>query len=152
MTLAGKVLLGALVVSCVARRDGVAQSGRDERAGQRATGALSQNVPNPPKPDTRITFTIGDHPQCTEGREYRVSLRIYNVLAQLYAVPVLQAGRGNAERGAAVDGMRLKCGEYTAYWNGNERGGRQAAAPGVYRYSLEIDGRVVATRTLTISK
>lgn len=144
------VLIGALFASSVALRDGAAQSGRDGRGGQRATGALSQNVPNPPKPDTRITFTIGEHPRCTDEREYRVSLKVYNVLAQLSAVPVLQRA-GDTERGPALDGIRLKCGEYTAYWNGKERGGRQAAA-GVYRYSLEVDGRVVATRTMTVSK
>ncbi|HKS05033.1 MAG TPA: hypothetical protein VJR92_01860 [Gemmatimonadaceae bacterium] len=148
MMRAPTALLTVLTASCIAFRCGAAQPGRDGRSGQRA-GELSQNVPNPPKPDTRITFTVGDHPRCGDDREYKVSLRIYNVLAQLYAVPVLQLA---GDRGPALDGVRLKCGEYTAYWNGKQRTGREDAAPGVYRYSLEIDGRVVATRTMTVSK
>src|SRR5215212_12057343 len=65
--------------------------------GQRAGLQLGQNYPNPVNQDTRIPFVIGGDAQgCTDsGRLHRVSLRIYNLLAQLVAVPLLQAG-GNA--------------------------------------------------------
>ena len=149
MRSAVKVLLGALVMTGVGRGSATAQSGRETRAARKPVGELSQNVPNPPGPDTRFTFTVGDHPQCTDTREYRVTIRIYNVLAQVYAIPVLQRSRDDS-RSQAIDGVRLKCGEYTAYWNGKERGTGRGASPGVYRYTLEVDGRVVATRTMTV--
>src|SRR5690242_11760789 len=71
----------------------------------RGTGVeLGQNYPNPFNPETKIPFSIGDGAGCLDpGRLYRVTLKIYNVLAQPVAVPVLQGGTGNVAGGEAID-------------------------------------------------
>jgi hypothetical protein len=99
----------------------------------RKLGTLGQNYPNPFKPDTFIPFSVDD---CA-GRDGQrmVSLRIYNVLAQLVATPILHGAS------APVAGMRLSCGQYLAYWDGKVLRGHRRAASGVYLYELVIDGQ-----------
>src|SRR4051812_39763629 len=65
---------------------------------ERGSGSeLGQNAPNPATTETRFPFTIGDYPTCSDpSRVYRVSLRVYNILSQLVAVPVMQGGGGSA--------------------------------------------------------
>ncbi len=107
---------------------------------------LGQNYPNPFNPTTTIPFTLGDPPSCSEpGRMYRVTLQIYNILAQLVAIPVLQGGEG---AGQTVREVSLPCGSYTAYWDGNIINTSEEAASGVYLYRLQVDGRVVVKKML----
>jgi hypothetical protein len=106
--------------------------------------SLGQNYPNPFNPETRIPFSVGDPPACTDaGRQHVVSLKIFNLLAQLVAVPVLQGG---ADGGRPVSGVKLNCGQYTAYWNGNYLNTQREVASGVYLYRLEVDGRVIVKK------
>ena len=108
---------------------------------------LGQNYPNPFNPATTIPFTIGDPPSCTESnREYRVTLRIYNVLAQLVAIPVLQGGESAA--GQPLVNVPLRCGTYTAYWSGNFMNTSQEVASGVYLYRIEVDGRAIVKKMI----
>lgn len=124
------------------------QSSRDTRTGSE----LKQNYPNPFNPETRIAFTIGGYPSCIDpGRQYRVSLKIFNVLTQLVAVPVLQGGASGVEGGQPLENVFLTCGEYTAYWDGKVRGTDLEAASGIYAYRLEINGTPI-TRKMTIRK
>jgi len=98
----------------------------------RKLGTLGQNYPNPFKPETFIPFTIDD---CNgSGGQRVVSLRIYNVLSQLVAIPVLHG----ADK--PIANLRLSCGEYTGYWNGRVSASRGTAATGVYVYELVVDG------------
>ena len=109
-------------------------------AGQRSSpvrgrplGSLGQNYPNPFKAETYIPFTVED---CGGvGGQHSASMRIYNVLAQLVAVPVLFG----ADR--PLTGLRLSCGEYLGVWNGRLGRRGQRAAPGVYVYELIVDGQ-----------
>jgi len=95
-------------------------------------GTLGQNYPNPFRPETYIPFTIDD---CNGAGGHRVvSLRIYNVLAQLVATPVLHGAN------KPLAGMRLSCGEYMGYWDGRVSKSRRPAASGVYVYELVVDG------------
>src|SRR5687767_11702813 len=120
------------------------QSSRDNRTGSE----LKQNYPNPFNPDTRIAFSVGGYPNCIDpSRQYRVSLRIFNVLAQQVAVPVLQGG---TSAGQSVENVFLTCGEYTAYWDGRVRGSREASS-GIYSYRLEVNGSPI-TRKMTVRK
>ena len=100
---------------------------------------LKQNYPNPFNPATTIPFVLsGD--LFANGHRPRVTLKIYNVLAQLVAVPILQG------TGESLDNLELTCSSpsgcaYSAYWDGNiPRTGEQAAS-GVYIYQLVVDGR-----------
>lgn len=122
--------------------------------GGRRTSPLGQNYPNPFNPETTIPFAVGDSASCASnpGHRYRVSLRIYNVLAQLVAIPILQAGTGSSPAGSMpVVNAELSCGSYTAYWDGKYRGTSREVASGVYIYQLSIDGKVF-TRKMLVAK
>jgi hypothetical protein len=112
---------------------------------------LGQNYPNPFNPETRIPFTVGDAPTCSEpSRIYRVSLRIYNLLAQLVAVPVLQGGTGGVAGGQPLENVALTCRQYTAYWNGKYLNSDREVASGIYLYRLEVDGRAVVKKMIVM--
>lgn len=119
--------------------------------GQRQAAAkLGQNYPNPFNPETFFPFELGDPQGCAEGKQYKVSLRVYNVLTQLVSVPVIQGGAGSVAGGQPLDNVLLPCGQYTAYWNGKYRNTSQDVASGVYVYVLEVDGRrIVKKGTVT---
>jgi hypothetical protein len=79
------------------------------------------------------------------GHRPKVSLKIYNVLAQLVAVPILQG------TGAVLDNVDLSCAsvtscDFSAYWDGNTQSSPgvstgQQAASGIYIYQLVVDGQ-----------
>jgi hypothetical protein len=103
-----------------------------------ATVQLKQNYPNPFNPATTIPFSLGPE-LFSGGHRPTVSLKVYNVLAQLVAVPILQG------TGEPLDNVQLSCAsttscDFSAYWDGNVLSGRQAAS-GVYIYQLVVDGR-----------
>src|SRR5215210_5945700 len=119
--------------------------------GQGAGLQLGQNYPNPVNQDTRIPFVIGDAQGCTDsGRLHRVSLRIYNLLAQLVAVPVLQGGVGNAGGGEPLENLLLTCSteDYTAYWNGKSFQTGDDVPSGIYLFRLEVDGKVLVKKMI----
>ncbi|HXE58785.1 MAG TPA: hypothetical protein VNK43_12350 [Gemmatimonadales bacterium] len=92
-----------------------------------------------------IPFEI--HPEvCAGGHQPVVSLRVFNVLVQVVAVPVL-AGSG----GERLDDVRLRCGPHLAYWDGRYLDGRREASTGVYYYQLVVDGERY-TRKLLVSR
>jgi hypothetical protein len=113
---------------------------------------LGQNYPNPFNPETWIPFTVGleagNPPTCADpGRQHKVTLRIYNVLAQLVAVPLLQSGSGVAG-GQPIENLMLTCNQYKAYWDGKYLNTGREAASGVYIAKLEVDGKVLVLRIL----
>lgn len=121
------------------------QTGKAQGAGLE----LGQNYPNPFNSDTRIPFSVGGGAGCSDpSRLYRVSLRIFNVLAQPVAVPVLQGGSGNVAGGEALEKSLLTCGQYIAYWDGTDTKTQQNVASGVYLYRLEVDGRPLVKKML----
>lgn len=96
---------------------------------------LRENYPNPFFPATTIPF--GLNPElCERSHQPLVSLKIYNVLAQVVAVPILLSSNG--ER---LDGLRLRCGEHEAYWDGKFLDRRRELTPGVYYAQLVVDGQ-----------
>jgi hypothetical protein len=99
---------------------------------------LKQNYPNPFNPATTIPFTLGGD-LFANGHRPKVSLKVYNVLAQLVAVPILQGS------GEPLDNLELTCSDaagctFSAFWDGNVRRTGQQAASGVYLYQLMVDG------------
>ena len=111
---------------------GQSDSQPEQQPRGRKTGILGQNYPNPSNPQTRITFGI----VCAdgEGGDHVVSVHIYNVLAQLVAVPVLEGP------GQAAENLRLPCGNFIAFWDGKVRSTGREAASGTYIYELVVDG------------
>jgi hypothetical protein len=114
----------------------------------RKPGVLKQNYPNPFNPETRIPFSIGDDKCEDPGRQHKVSLRIYNILSQLVAIPVLQGGAGGVAGGVRLVDVMLTCGDYVAYWDGKWMGTKTEVASGVYLYELRIDGTPLVKRML----
>ena len=78
-----------------------------------------------------------------------VSLRIYNVLAQLVAIPILQ-GSGDVLENVELDWNGT--GRFVAYWDGKVLGTGREAASGVYVYQLIVNGRAVGSMKMTIIK
>ena len=139
--------LGALVPAA-SHAQGTTQT-QQSPTRQRPRGGLAQNYPNPFNPETRIPFDVGDTPTCSESsRRYRVTLKVYNLLAQQVAIPVAQ-GEG---AGAAIENLELSCGRYVAYWDGKYQGTTREVASGIYIARLEIDGKVVGVRKMLVTK
>ena len=141
--------LGALMPSAAAAQ----QSSPSTPPPREQTGGfgLGQNYPNPFNPETRIPFVVGDAPACTDpARQYRVTLRIYNLLAQVVAVPVLQGGAGEVAGGQPLENVMLSCKQYTAYWNGKYQNSDREVASGIYLYRLEVDGRAVVKKMIVM--
>jgi len=108
---------------------------------------LHRNYPNPFNPETTIPFSL-DLSFWQGGRQPVVSLRIYNILAQLVAIPILQGV------GEPLVNVRLEwngTGNYAAYWDGRVIGTDREAASGVYVYQLVVDGQA-QSKKMTIVK
>jgi hypothetical protein len=110
---------------------------------------LKQNYPNPFNPATTIPFALSGQ-LFASGQRPKVSLKIYNVLAQLVAVPILQG------TGEPLDNLEVSCTTpsgcaYRAYWDGTIRRTGEKAASGVYIYQLAVDGRRF-TRKMIVMK
>lgn len=113
--------------------------GQGQGAQPPPTVELKQNYPNPFNPATTIPFRLNAE-VFTNGHRPIVTLKVYNVLAQLVAVPILQ---GSGDR---LESLELTCGDpagcdFTAYWDGKVLSTGQEAASGVYIYQLVVDGR-----------
>ena len=106
---------------------------------------LGENTPNPFFPATLIPFSIRAE-ECTDGQQPLVSLKVYNVLVQVVAVPVLQSGKGEV-----LENIRIPCGNHVALWDGRTLDGRSEPAPGVYYCQLTVDG-VRFTRKMIVRK
>jgi len=138
-----------LALSALMPKDSAAQDLRKRLPGV----TLGQNYPNPFNPETRISFSVGDPPNCTNpGKQYRVTLKIFNAISSLVAIPVLQGGSGSVAGGQPLDNVSISCGEYAAYWDGNVRNTGREAASGVYLYRLEVDGVKVLTGKMVNAK
>jgi hypothetical protein len=113
---------------------------------------LKENYPNPFFPTTTIPFLIAQE-VCARGHQPVVSLKIYNVLVQVVAIPVLNSGGGPRVGGPErLDSLRLRCGEYHAFWDGKYLDGRREATPGVYYYQLTVDGERFARKMIAQKK
>jgi hypothetical protein len=145
-----RALFVVLVLGAFMPSRSAAQGVSTQTDGGQGTGLqLGQNYPNPVNLDTRIPFVIGDAQGCTDsGRQHRVSLRIYNLLAQQVAVPVLQGGVGNVAGGEALENLLLTCGEYMAYWDVKYSQTGEDVASGIYLYRLEVDGKVLVKKMI----
>ena len=139
------LVLGAFMPSRSAAQGISPQTGGGQSAGLQ----LGQNYPNPVNLDTRIPFVIGDAQGCTDsGRQHRVSLRIYNLLAQQVAVPLLQSGAGNSGGGEPTESLLLTCGQYLAWWDGKYSQTGEDVASGIYLYRLEVDGKPLVKKMI----
>jgi len=129
---------------------GTPKAGFSQAPARTAQVELLQNYPNPFNPATTIPFRLSEG-AFANGHRPVVSLRIYNVLAQLVAIPTIQAS------GEPLDGVALECREvrdgyceFSAYWDGRYLGTDREAASGVYVYQLIVDGRRSSRRMVVM--
>ena len=111
---------------------------------------LKENYPNPFFPSTTIPFVI-EREVCRGGHQPLVTLRIYNVIVEVVAVPVL-SGRPELR----LQNLALPCGEYEAFWDGRYSDGERQVTPGIYYTELTVDGKrltrkMIAQRRSTAS-
>jgi hypothetical protein len=100
---------------------------------------LKQNYPNPFNAATTIPFSLSGE-LFANGHRPVISVKIYNVLAQLVAVAVLEP------TGEPLDNLGVSCTSptgcsYAGRWDGVARATGRPAAAGVYIYQLVVDGR-----------
>ncbi len=130
-------VLSVLLLSCGALATLSAQeAGRDPPG--RANGfQLEQNYPNPFNPETKIPFVLSEE-LFADGRPAVVTLRIYNLLQQMVAVPVA-LGHPSGEGVQVRDLEYTQPGRYEAFWDGTDLSGRQVAS-GIYFMQLTVNG------------
>lgn len=99
---------------------------------------LEQNSPNPVNPETWIPFNL-EESLFKDGKPGVVSIRIYNILRQLVAVPVaVDHPRG---RNVRVINLRYtQAGRKLAYWDGRDLNGRRVPS-GVYYCELVVNDK-----------
>jgi hypothetical protein len=138
------VLAGAGLVLCTP------QAGHTQAPARPAQVELQQNYPNPFNPATTIPFRLSEA-LFANGHRPVVSMRVYNVLAQVVAIPTIQAS------GEPLDGVALECRdprngfcEFSAYWDGKYLGTDRDAASGVYVYQLVVDGQRLSRRMVVM--
>lgn len=109
---------------------------------------LGQNYPNPFNPQTWIPWSLTD--EALVNGQARVTIRIYNVLQQLVAIPVAENYPGGGS--PPLDNLLFtQAGDYKAYWDGKDRSGRQVAS-GLYYCQLVINGRSLGIAKLLVGK
>jgi len=141
------VWLAAVLILCSAPAARAQQPQQPQRPAQ---VELLQNYPNPFNPATTIPFRLSED-LFRDGRRPVVSLRIYNVLAQLVAVPSLQ------QSGQKLENVTLDCTnpvngfcDFSAYWDGKYEGSTREAASGMYFYQLVVNGQRLSRRMVII--
>ncbi len=140
-----------VLLSLICAAEGV--SAQDMGRGAQDRGAngfqLGQNYPNPFNPETTIPFVLGED-LFVDGRPAVVSVRIFNVLAQLIAYPVA-LGHPTGE-GVPVDQLEYaQSGPHEVFWDGTDQMGRQVAS-GVYLMQLSVNGLRPLTRRIIVMK
>lgn len=124
------------------------ETGRRASSGQANGFQLEQNYPNPFNPETKIPFVLAEE-LFADGRPVVVSLRIFNLLQQMVAVPVA-LGHSSGE-GVQVQQLDYyQPGRFEAFWDGNDLSGRQVAS-GIYFMQLTVNG-VSKTRKMYVLK
>jgi len=124
------------------------ETGRRVPSGQGNGFQLEQNYPNPFNPETKIPFVLAEE-LFVDGRPVVVSLRIFNLLQQMVAVPVA-LGHPSGE-GVQVQQLDYyQPGRFEAFWDGNDLSGRQVAS-GIYFMQLTVNG-VSKTRKMYVLK
>lgn len=110
--------------------------------------ALEPNYPNPFSRETRIPFVLGSD-LFPDGRPVVVTVRIYNVLRQLVAIPI--ALDHPTATGQQAQELRYDTpGRYLLYWDGTDMSG-QPVASGIYFCEIIANrsrdvGKMIVTR------
>ncbi len=141
------VLLAGVLVSPEAfAQQTDATGGPGQRDLSQVSGVvLEQNYPNPFSTDTRIPFILGED-LFQDGRPVVVSVRIYNLLRQLIAVP--KAVDHPSAAGQPASELRYdRPGRYLLYWDGTNTSGDKVTS-GIYFCQIIANGHTAVGRMI----
>jgi hypothetical protein len=149
-------LLLVLALCAMSPKTAAGQSQSKPR-GQGASGVGA--YPNPFNPEVNLPFRVRVD-ECTDGsRQHVVTLKIYNVLMQPIATPILQGVSSTSTTpippGAGsqpITNLRLGCGSYLGYWSGKMEATGSEAPSGVYIVSLFVDKDKPSVYRIFLSK
>jgi hypothetical protein len=145
-------LVSVLALCAMSPKNAAGQTQSPQPRG--TSGGLGKNHPNPFNPTTTIPFFVGDTTNnCANDRQQHVvSIEVRNVLAQVVGVPVLlgpsatvTTAAPSALGGSPVKGLKLECGAYSAFWDGNVLGSVHEAASGMIIALMTVDGKPAGT-------
>ena len=124
-------------------------TGRDGERGGTNGFQIGLNYPNPFNPETTMPFVLGEE-LFVDGQPAVVTIRIFNVLAQLVAYPTaLSHPQGE---GVVVDRLEYaQPGRYEAFWDGHDQMGRQVAS-GIYIMQMSVNGLRPRSRRIVVMK
>ncbi len=109
---------------------------------------LEQNYPNPVNPETFIPFLLEE--ELFANRDTAVvSIRIFNVLSQVVAVPEALA-HPQGEGTPVTNLSYAEPGRKLAYWNGRDTSGRRAPS-GVYYCQLVVNDQPQARKMIVLN-
>ncbi len=122
-----------------------------EAASQEASPAadftLDPVSPNPFDRETRISFRLGERLFEGEG-DVRVTMKVFNILRQVVAVPVALDERGRP--GSALEDLGYeRPGYYEAFWDGRDWEGRLSAS-GPYFVELRVGDQARVRKILLV--
>jgi len=149
-------LVLVLALCAMTPRYAAGQIGTTPR-GHKLKGTLGPNFPNPFNPETTIPFTVEG---CADGNEQvEVSVRILNVVAAVVAIPVFAGPSAGSTANVSTSlnkqpmrNLRVPCGSYNTYWDGNNQRTGKEAASGVYIVQLFLNGERAWSRKIFNAK
>lgn len=108
---------------------------------------LESNYPNPVSPETWIPFVLP--PSLFEGgAPVKVTMRIYNILLQVRAIPVaIDHPNGRGQR--VINLEYTEPGRKVVYWDGKDLAGTLVSS-GVYYVQLVVPGHATRTSKLIV--
>ena len=123
------------------------ESGAPPTLDQARSFRLEQNYPNPVSPETWIPFHL-EEPLFQDGNTGKVSIRIYNALRQLIAVPKA-VGHPRGKNAPVLNLPFTEAGPQVAYWDGKDMAGRLVPT-GVYYCQMIVNDEMPQTRKLIV--
>lgn len=109
--------------------------------------SLEPVFPNPFAGETRISFRLGDG-LFEVNEEVRVTLRVFNILHQLVAVPLALDDEGRP--GGPIEQLPFRrAGLYQAHWEGTDLEGRTVTA-GPYFVQLTVGDRSQVRKVMLV--
>ena len=150
---AARLLVPALCAMMPKNAAGQTQTPRGQ-----TVGSLGKNFPNPFNPSTSIRFAVDTVGGCFDGRrQHAVTLRVVNALSRPVAHFIVQrdpdsiTSVSTSASGQRLDNLKLGCGVYLGFWDGNLPNGKEAAL-GVYLAQFFIDGKFHGAQKMLNSK
>jgi hypothetical protein len=133
-------------------------AGQTPKPRGQSAGSIGRNFPNPFNPATSIRFAVDTAGGCLDGsRQHLITLRVVNTLSRPIAHFIVKSDPNSTTSvssslsGQRLDNLRLGCGVYIGYWDGNLPNGKEAAS-GVYLAQFFIDGKFLGGQRMLNSK